>query len=60
MILSDEFSLNFVSSIKDVFMHRITTMSDKEIKEMDKDMMQQVIKDQMPFFKLSMSDIDSA
>jgi hypothetical protein len=55
-IFSKDFSTFFVDSIKDIICKRLNSMTDKEVKEIDKEIVGRVLIDLKDIFTLSYSD----
>jgi len=50
------FAQHFVNSVKEVIIHRLKTMTEKELKEIDKESVSRVLNDLKDFFSLSLND----
>jgi hypothetical protein len=59
-IFSAEFSKFFVDTIRDIIVKRLTNLSDKEVKEIDKEIVGRVLIELKDIFTLSYTDIQAA
>ena len=59
-ILSPTFSQSFVAAVKDIVFSRLQSMSEKELKEVDKETVGRVLNEMKDFLQLSMSDLETA
>ena len=58
--LSNSFSLNFVNHVKELIFSRINGLSEKELKELDKEAIGRLLLDIKDFLLLSMTDAETA
>ncbi len=59
-VFAPTFAAQFVKSVKDILISRINNMTEKELKEMDKEQITRVISEMREFFSLSMSEKETA
>mmetsp|Transcript_49154 Transcript_49154/g.36209 ORF Transcript_49154/g.36209 Transcript_49154/m.36209 type:complete len:127 (+) Transcript_49154:2-382(+) len=59
-IFSPTFAQHFVNTVKEIVIGRIRNMTEKEIKEIDKEVVQKVLSDMKDFFSLYFSEQDTA
>lgn len=59
-ILSPTFSHQFVTTVRDIVLQRISNMTEKELKEIDKESASRVLSELKDFFTLSMTDVETA
>lgn len=59
-IFASTFASQFVASVKDVVINRLKSMSEKELKEIDKEIVGRVLNELKDFFTLSMNDQETA
>lgn len=54
------FKQGFINEVKDILVHRLKTMTEKELKEIDKESVSYILFAMKEFFTLSMSDVETA
>lgn len=54
------FKQGFISQVRDILVHRLKTMTEKELKEIDKESVTYVLFSMKEFFTLSMNDVETA
>jgi hypothetical protein len=59
-IFSETFAKSFITQVKDIVSQRLQTMTEKEIKEIDKDSVSLVLKSLKDFLTLSLTDLETA
>lgn len=59
-IFSQSFASSFVSSVKDIVISRLRNMSEKELKEIDKETVGRVLYDMKDFLSLAMNEKETA
>lgn len=59
-MFSKQFSAYFVTAVKDIVFHRLRNMSEKELKEIDKEVVGRVLNDLKDFLTLHLSDLETA
>ena len=59
-ILSPSFSNQLVATVRDIVLQRISNMTEKELKEIDKESASRVLGELKDFFTLSMTDVETA
>jgi hypothetical protein len=59
-IFSKEFSAYFVTTVKDIVFSRIKTMNEKELKEIDKEVVGKVLNDIKEFLTLHLSEAETS
>lgn len=59
-IFSPAFSKSFVFEIKEIVLQRLKNMSEKELKEVDKEVVGRVLSDLKDFLSIGMSDAETA
>ena len=59
-VFTSQFSSYFVEQVKDIVQKRLMTMTEKELKEIDKESVSRVLKDLKDFLTLSMNEMETA
>jgi ubiquitin carboxyl-terminal hydrolase 9/24 len=59
-IFSPTFSQHFTTAVREIVSQRLFSMTEKELKEIDKESVSRVLKDLKDFFLLSMDDVETA
>ena len=59
-VFEQSFKERFINQIKDILVHRLKTMTEKELKEIDKESVTHILFNMKEFFTLSMSDVETA
>lgn len=60
LIFSEEFSKYFSEAIKDIVCSRLNSMTDKDVKEIDKEIVGRVLSELKDIFTLSMNEVKAA
>jgi len=55
-LMAPEFAAKFVDDVQQIVQHRLTTMSNLEIKELDKDSLQRVLQQFRMFLQIALPD----
>ena len=55
-VFAPTFANKFVEQVKNILLNRLNTITEKELKEMDKEVISRVLLDMKDFFTLSMTE----
>jgi len=59
-VFSPTFASQFTKQVKEILLYRLTNMTEKELKEIDKESVTRVLSELKEFFTLSMNDVETA
>lgn len=59
-VFTQEFAAYFTQKIRDIVQKRLMTMTEKELKEIDKESVSRVLKELKDFLTLSMNEMETA